>query len=86
MVRICHCICHDHNGDLAYGRLNCTNEGCGCICHEPFDEDQGILHRLAVLESQMENVHARLDGHDLGFATLGLTEEGRKSLAKLIGP
>lgn len=42
-----------------------------------------VEHRLVVLESQMENVRARLDGHDLGFATMGLNEEGKDLLARM---
>ncbi len=42
-----------------------------------------LQHRIVVLESRMENVLARLDGHDLGFATLTLDEEGKKSLARM---
>lgn len=42
-----------------------------------------LEHRIVVLESRMENVLARLDGHDLGFATMAVDEEGKKSLARM---
>ncbi len=41
--------------------------------------------RFTILESQMENVLARLDGHDLGFATMALDEEGKERLGLLVG-
>ncbi len=45
---------------------------------------EALEHRIVVLESRMENVMARLDGHDLGFATLGLDEKGRAALARMM--
>lgn len=42
-----------------------------------------LEHRVVVLESRMENVLARLDGHDLGFAALHLGDESREDLARM---
>lgn len=43
-----------------------------------------LQHRIVVLEGQMENVRARLDGHDLGFATMGLDDTGKEKLAAML--
>ena len=45
---------------------------------------EALEHRIVVLESRMENVLARLDGHDLGFATLLQDPEGRGKLAYML--
>ncbi len=45
--------------------------------------DRELQHRLMVLEHRMENVLARLDGHDLGFATMALDDEGKAALARM---
>ncbi len=44
---------------------------------------EDLEHRIVVLESRMENVLARLDGQDLGFATLYLDEAGKAALARM---
>lgn len=44
---------------------------------------EALEFRIVVLESQMENVRARLDGHDLGFVTMGLDDDGKESLARM---
>ncbi len=41
-------------------------------------------HTMRVLESRTELICARLDGHDLGFVTMGLDEDGRKKLAAML--
>lgn len=43
-----------------------------------------LEHRIVVLESQMENVRARLDGHDLGFVTMGLDKRGKENLGYML--
>lgn len=43
-----------------------------------------LEHRIVVLESRMDTVMARLDGHDLGFAKLSLDEEGKAALARMM--
>lgn len=47
------------------------------------DTIEALEHRIVVLEGRMENALARLDGHDLGFATLHLDDAGKAALARM---
>ena len=48
------------------------------------EEGAVFMGRMDIIETQIENVVARLDGHDLGFATMALDAEGREALARLL--
>ncbi len=53
------------------------------VCYGLRPNIEGLDFRMTVLEDQMGNVRARLDGHDLAFATMTLDEAGKKNLARM---